>query len=91
MSDEKGTDDKIIAVHVDDPEYVHYHDAGDLPPHRLKEIQRFFLDYKVLEQRTVDVESRSSVTRCGCIASGSHPPSPGGAGAHPNSPKSRPF
>ncbi len=56
MSDEKGTDDKIIAVHVDDPEYAHYRDAADLPPHRLKEIQRFFLDYKVLEQKTVDVE-----------------------------------
>jgi inorganic pyrophosphatase len=24
MSDEKGVDDKIIAVHVDDPEYAHY-------------------------------------------------------------------
>jgi inorganic pyrophosphatase len=46
MSDEKGTDDKIIAVHVDDPEYAHYRDAADLPPHRLKEIQRFFLDYQ---------------------------------------------
>jgi inorganic pyrophosphatase len=56
MSDDKGPDDKIIAVHVDDPEYAHYRDSADLPPHRLKEIQRFFLDYKVLENKTVDIE-----------------------------------
>ncbi len=56
MSDDKGADDKVIAVHVDDPEYAHYQEAAELPPHRLKEIQRFFLDYKVLENKTVDVE-----------------------------------
>jgi len=56
MSDDKGQDDKIIAVHVDDPEYAHYRDVAELPPHRLKEIQRFFLDYKVLENKAVDVE-----------------------------------
>src|SRR5438309_1530095 len=46
MRDEKGQDDKIIAVHVDDPEYVDYRDVSELPPHRLRELQRFFLDYK---------------------------------------------
>ena len=41
MRDEKGQDDKIIAVHVDDPEDAHDRDVGDLPPHRLKELERF--------------------------------------------------
>jgi inorganic pyrophosphatase len=56
MRDEKGQDDKIIAVHVDDPEYAHYTDVGELPPHRLLELERFFLDYKVLEKKTVEVQ-----------------------------------
>ena len=58
MSDEKGQDDKIIAVHVDDPEYAHYTDVAQLPPHRLRELERFFLDYKVLEGKVVNVEDR---------------------------------
>lgn len=56
MKDEKGQDDKIIAVHMDDPEYAHYRDVSQLPPHRLKEIQRFFQDYKVLENKQVDID-----------------------------------
>ena len=56
MSDEKGRDDKIIAVHVDDPEYDHYGDISELAPHRLRELERFFLDYKILENKSVNVE-----------------------------------
>ena len=55
MSDDKGEDDKIIAIHVDDPEYAHYMDIAELPPHRLRELQRFFIDYKVLEDKPVNV------------------------------------
>jgi inorganic pyrophosphatase len=55
MRDEKGQDDKIIAIHLDDPEYAHYRDVSELPPHRLRELERFFLDYKVLENKTVNL------------------------------------
>jgi len=56
MRDEKGQDDKIIAVHVDDPAYADYQDIADLPPHRLKELERFFLDYTILESKAVAVD-----------------------------------
>jgi inorganic pyrophosphatase len=56
MRDEQGQDDKIIAIHADDPEYAGYTDISGLPPHRLKELERFFLDYKVLEHKVVNVE-----------------------------------
>jgi inorganic pyrophosphatase len=56
MRDDKGIDDKIIAVHVDDPSYTDYRSIKELPPHRLRELQRFFLDYKTLEGKTVEVD-----------------------------------
>lgn len=56
MVDQGEADDKIIAVHADDPEYAHIESLSELPPHRMKEIQRFFEDYKSLENKIVKVE-----------------------------------
>lgn len=56
MEDQGQQDDKVIAVHVHDPAFEEYAEIDELPRHTMREIQRFFKDYKTLENKAVKVE-----------------------------------
>lgn len=51
MLDQGEQDDKIIAVHCDDPAFKNFTDISELPSHRLAEIKSFFEDYKKNEHK----------------------------------------
>jgi len=56
MSDEKGRDQKILAVPVDDPRYDGNRHLDSISRHRLREIEHFFRIYKELEGKKTVVE-----------------------------------
>jgi len=72
MSDEKGLDEKILAVSIADPVFSPYTDILEIPKHYLNEIQEFFRTYKNLEHpKYADVkewqgvkEANQIITQC---------------------------
>lgn len=57
MLDQGKGDDKVISVHVDDPEYHHINSIKEIAPHKINEIRRFFESYKELEKKSVEILS----------------------------------
>lgn len=55
MIDGGEVDDKLIAVHADDPQFNGFNSIKDIPEHTLKEIKHFFETYKALEKKSVEV------------------------------------
>jgi inorganic pyrophosphatase len=56
MSDEKGRDQKVLAVPVDDPRFDSNRHLDTVSRHRLREIEHFFAIYKELEGKQTHVD-----------------------------------
>jgi inorganic pyrophosphatase len=56
MRDDKGIDDKLLAVNIGAPAFAEYRNFRELPKHVIREMARFFQDYKALEGKEVAIE-----------------------------------
>ncbi len=56
MIDGGEVDDKILAVHADDPQFRHIEQLEQVNPHLIREIEQFFRSYKALEKKSVEVK-----------------------------------
>ena len=56
MLDRGEPDDKILAVPSHDPFHEEYFDIADIPEHFLKEVEHFFLIYKDLEGKRMQIK-----------------------------------
>ena len=63
MHDDKGADDKILCVAMGDPHWAHVRSLADVGPQKLREVEHFFATYKLLEDKTVDVDGWADVGR----------------------------
>lgn len=61
LEDEKGGDNKILAIPLDDPRWNQVRELEQVPDHLLNEIENFFLTYKMLEGKAT--KSRGWVGR----------------------------
>ncbi|ASS74832.1 inorganic diphosphatase [Tumebacillus algifaecis] len=61
MTDDKGKDEKLLAVPTQDPRFANVHTLDDVAPHVLKEISHFFQVYKDLENKQVQIDGWEGV------------------------------
>ncbi len=71
MFDNGRSDEKIIAIPFNDPNYNMYRDIGGLPPHVFEEMRHFFTVYKALEKKETAVhevqgceEAKAIIRQC---------------------------
>jgi inorganic pyrophosphatase len=57
MIDSGELDDKIIAVATNDPSFNHITSVEELPKHFISELRNYFEQYKVLENKQVQIEN----------------------------------
>ena len=57
MIDQGAADDKIIAVATHDPSVNHIRNMTELPPHFFHELKHYFEEYKVLENKKVEIDN----------------------------------
>ncbi|HMO31937.1 MAG TPA: inorganic diphosphatase [Lacibacter sp.] len=60
MIDQGERDDKIIAVAAKDPTVKHIRDIDELPEHFFNELKHYFEEYKVLENKVVEIDNFQS-------------------------------
>lgn len=48
-------DDKVVAVPADDPRFADVQDLTDVNAHTIKEMEHFFLTYKKIQNKTVEI------------------------------------